>query len=829
MQVILITGAAHGIGRSLSLKLWEQLHHVTLILIDIDEKGLHAVVSSLPNAKNHDVRVYPCDLGNEAAVQACCHKILQDVASLSITAVINNAGIVIGRRFQTLTPCQIRRIFDVNVYSQFWLLQCILPSLKMSKVAHIVTIASVLGMVPSAGLVDYCATKAALIAFHNSLRLELRQNDTIRMLLVCPMGVNTGMFAGAFEGDTISKKLTLFISPLLHVTKVAHRIIEAMSAGDDILISCADGWRGLIYPYILYLVRCFPVSVFDYIIAQAVSTLSGRILWAFIYIFYAHQMPPIRFVALLTVYSIASSKIHPNVYRQLEEHGVSKVIITFKSGIRPVMQSLSQQAALQSAHSTSREAKIQNVVQRLRTHAIARQRKVKVLLNENINPITLSTANVSETSLLQSFWLTNQLAFHADSIDILHRIATIANVIEIRPERIIPMNKPVASKPYQSANDSLKAWGIKRITAEKAWNLGVTGQNIVVGSIDTGVRATHTALSNSYRAEYGWMDAVNGLKDPYDDLGHGTHTVGTMVGIGIGVAPGAQWIACKACTPTDCSESALLACAQFMTCPTSSNSQSFNCSKAPHIINNSWGGSLSSDFMENIIRVWLNADIFPIFANGNYGPACESTVAPGDFKNVISVGAITLDDSVGWYSGKGPSTLLTGSNSEDGYSHIKPDVSAPGDDIYSALPFADDAYGTQTGTSMAAPHVAGVAALALSANPSLTSAQLFELLRTSVTTDDLKRSGYDCGAISESQYPNNAVGHGLINAVLAVNTARKQVLKSVLKPVSNISSQHLKQSNSSEFEEFIPVSLCAVRAFGRGVLPLIVLSCGLLA
>lgn len=101
------------------------------------------------------------------------------------------------------------------------------------------------------------------------VRLELHSNDRIKMLLVCPIGVDTGMFAGAFQGNEFSKKLTRFVSPLLDVTQVAHRIFEAMIAEDQILISCAGGWRGFAYPWMLYLIRCLPVSLFDWIIGLA--------------------------------------------------------------------------------------------------------------------------------------------------------------------------------------------------------------------------------------------------------------------------------------------------------------------------------------------------------------------------------------------------------------------------------------------------------------------------------------------------------------------------------------------------------------------------------
>ena len=123
-----------------------------------------------------------------------------------------------------------------------------------------------------------------------------------------------------------------------------------------------------------------------------------------------------------------------------------------------------------------------------------------------------------------------------------------------------------------------------RIGADQVWSAyNNTGRGMVVASIDTGVSYDHPALVRQYRGNQGdgtfghafnWLDATNKCSGsvPCDDVGHGTHTMGTMVGADgagntTGVAPGAKWIACKACSRTGCLLSALTACAQWILAP----------------------------------------------------------------------------------------------------------------------------------------------------------------------------------------------------------------------------------------------------------------------
>lgn len=132
-------------------------------------------------------------------------------------------------------------------------------------------------------------------------------------------------------------------------------------------------------------------------------------------------------------------------------------------------------------------------------------------------------------------------------------------------------------------------WGISKIAADKVWQTGNSGQNVLVGSIDTGVRYTHSSLHSNYvgAEKNGWYDPYAKSSEPNDQNGHGTHTMGTIAGSdGIGVAPGAKWLSCKGCKSNGCTEKALLACGQYILCPTDTDGKNKDCSLAPHISSN---------------------------------------------------------------------------------------------------------------------------------------------------------------------------------------------------------------------------------------------------
>ncbi|MEN6603833.1 MAG: S8 family serine peptidase, partial [Bryobacteraceae bacterium] len=303
--------------------------------------------------------------------------------------------------------------------------------------------------------------------------------------------------------------------------------------------------------------------------------------------------------------------------------------------------------------------------------------------------------------------------------------------------------------------------GVSKIKANTVRSTRTTGAAIVVANIDTGVLYTHEALYRQYRGYNSatgtythtgnWYDPSGRYEAPNDGNGHGTHTMGTMVGDDggsnkIGVAPGARWIACRGCRTSSCFNFDLTACAQWMV----------DIGK-PDVVNNSWGGGGGDSWYQSYVNGWVATGIFPAFSNGNSGPACSTAGSPGDYPNSFASGATDVNDAIASFSSRGPST----------FGAIKPDVSAPGVSILSSYRTSPTSYATMSGTSMASPHTAGTVALVWSAAPAYkgqpgSTATLLKNSAKQIPFSD------DCGT---SGVPNNTYGYGLIDASAAVQAA----------------------------------------------------------
>ncbi len=356
------------------------------------------------------------------------------------------------------------------------------------------------------------------------------------------------------------------------------------------------------------------------------------------------------------------------------------------------------------------------------------------------------------------FWVVNAVYIPDGTLDLAHALAQRPEVAAIMPNVIFTIPDPQAT---QNAVQSV-GWNISLIRADGVWSaFSDTGAGIVVANIDTGVQYNHPALVSQYRGTLvgggfshagNWYDPANKCGGaPCDNVGHGTHTMGTMVGTGgIGVAPGAKWIACKGCESGSCSSSSLISCAQWVMAPGGS------AANRPNIVNNSWGGGSGSTWYQSYVRNWVAAGIFPAFSNGNSGPNCGTANSPGDYPESFASGATDSVDAIASFSSRGPSA----------FGGIKPNVSAPGVSIYSSVP--TDSYAYYNGTSMASPHTAGVVALLwairpgykgnISATESLIAGNAVGLGTTQT-----------CGGISAGLSPNNTYGYGRIDALQTVN------------------------------------------------------------
>ncbi|MPZ27079.1 MAG: S8 family serine peptidase [Micromonosporaceae bacterium] len=373
----------------------------------------------------------------------------------------------------------------------------------------------------------------------------------------------------------------------------------------------------------------------------------------------------------------------------------------------------------------------------------------------------------------QPYWIANAVQVRGDR-QLLDRIAALPEVAQVTGDRVyrLPEPTPAAEQPRIDAVE----WNVDRIGAPQVWTtFGTTGQDIVVGSIDSGAQFDHPALVAQYRGnlgngefdhDYNWYDpsSVCGFPSlvPCDNNGHGTHTIGTMVGDDgagnqIGVAPGATWIAAKGCESLSCSQAALLASGQFMLAPTDLAGENANPDRRPHVLNNSWGGGATADpWYQPTVQAWVAAGIFPQFANGNTttGVApCGSSSDPGNLPESYAAGAFDINGNIAAFSNRGPSAF--------GAEIIKPDLSAPGVAVRSSVP--GNGFGANSGTSMASPHVAGTVALMWSAAPELerdivATRELLDL--TAVDVSDLT-----CGGTPGD---NNVWGQGQLDAFAAV-------------------------------------------------------------
>lgn len=398
-----------------------------------------------------------------------------------------------------------------------------------------------------------------------------------------------------------------------------------------------------------------------------------------------------------------------------------------------------------------------SVVQALRTRAETTQLRLLDYLERE-----KAKGTVSE---FRSFFIANVIYAKADPA-IIENLAFYAEVDQIFKNKTHRLLDPVQKASVEPSALDLE-WNIERVKADQAWGLGVDGTGVVVANMDTGVEWDHPALKEKWRGydplsgetdpSASWFDPVYGDEMPSDYNGHGTHVMGTMVGQEpdgsnqIGVAPGAQWIAARILDAegwgTDVS---ILAGAQWIIAPGD------NADLAPDIVNNSWGGGPGLDawFRDAVIN-WRAAGIFPVFAAGNQQPwepppTPDSIAVPANYPESFAVAATTIDDIRASFSLLGPSHFDE--------SLIKPEISAPGENIRSSVP-GGDYQGGWSGTSMAAPHIAGVAALLRSADSSLTVEDLAGILTDSAVP------------LTDSDYPNSpnfGYGYGLVDALEAV-------------------------------------------------------------
>jgi len=373
------------------------------------------------------------------------------------------------------------------------------------------------------------------------------------------------------------------------------------------------------------------------------------------------------------------------------------------------------------------------------------------------------------------YWIANAVVVRAQA-SFLHELSRREDVqymdVNLKPVLIEPVQpRELRGRSTLDLNQGIPR-GVRAINAPRVWReLGITGAGRLVANLDTGVDGGHPALAARWRGinaphEQCWRDEINQTVTPSDLHGHGTHTMGTICGNStnsndsIGVAPNAQWIACRAIDQGGGDElnNDVLDAFQWFADP---DENPYTIEDVPDVVSNSWGVSPSVGPYTWCFNLWNDviinceaAGVVVLFSAGNSGSSGLGSPATVALDSVthFAVGAVdATNDTVPPYdiasfSSRGPSSCPPG-------TAIKPEVCAPGVDVYSSGPNGD--YFEESGTSMASPHVAGIVALMREASPDADVREIKSVLM---------RSAVDQGDPGD----DNTFGFGVVDAYAAV-------------------------------------------------------------
>ncbi len=479
------------------------------------------------------------------------------------------------------------------------------------------------------------------------------------------------------------------------------------------------------------------------------------------------------------------AKLSPHLWAELADDGEASFLLV-----------LAEQADLSGAAALpSKTAKGRYVYQRLRETA----RRTQPALGEHLASLGVP---------YRSFYAVNLLLVEGDlglALDLAARPDVARLEANPRVRQALPATQPNRTRP---SSPGLVEWNLAYVRADEVWELGYTGQGVVVAGQDTGYDWDHPALKGAYRGwngtsvvhDYNWHDAIAGSPSPLDPYDHGTHTMGTIVGDDgagnqIGVAPGARWIGCRNMDSSGWgSPASYIECFEFFLAPYPLGGDPLADGEpdlAPHVINNSWicppYEGCDWDTLQTVVANLRAAGVVVVVSAGNAGSACSSVNdPPAGYQTAFSVGASDALGQIASFSSRGP--VLA-----DGSGRIKPDVTAPGALVRSCLP--GTGYGFKSGTSMAAPHVTGLVALLYSAAPHL----IGDVDAIEALIEQSARPVLDtaCGGAPDG-HPNNVYGWGIIDGLAPFQLAGLSLAKTAqLLPADGLLGYTLSVTNTS--------------------------------
>lgn len=472
---------------------------------------------------------------------------------------------------------------------------------------------------------------------------------------------------------------------------------------------------------------------------------------------------------LLTATSATAGTIHPGLQQEMDKSAPGTMF--------SVIVNLREQAPIATMNAQMREGftprseRHRRVVEALQATARDSQQSLKQELD-----LAIVSGDVTGYT---SYWISNIIVMQATK-ETVARIAARNDVDVVESNFKASLIEPIGNAPTGELRGIGVTPGLRAIRAPEVWHeFGFTGAGTLIGSLDTGVDGNHPALSTRWRGYNGqepwqecWIDQLGGnTQFPSDGYGHGTHTTGTMCGLGaatndtVGVAWGAKWIASNAINQGvgGAFDNDILVAFQWFTDPDGNPN---TVDDVPDVVQNSWGiaewfgqGYTDCDSRWwNVIDNCEAAGVVTCWSAGNEGPGGTSLRSPADrattLTNCFSVGAVDATNynwpyPIASFSSRGP----TGCNVPNDRK-IKPEVSAPGVDVYSSVPGGGYSQ-AWSGTSMAGPHVAGTVALMREANPNLDVDTIKQILME--TARDEGTAGED-----------NNYGWGFIDAYEAI-------------------------------------------------------------
>ncbi|GAA1322802.1 hypothetical protein GCM10020360_28790 [Nonlabens tegetincola] len=400
--------------------------------------------------------------------------------------------------------------------------------------------------------------------------------------------------------------------------------------------------------------------------------------------------------------------------------------------------------------------------------------------------------------VLNRFWVTNAVLVEAELTDATMRtLAALPGATEVVPNHTVeglaeegptPREAPAVPAATTLAEGPQLTYGLEKIRAQEVWrDFGARGQGVRVAVLDTGVDATHPDIQGrlvgrdtgdpSYPG--GWINFTRSgtpvVSKPSDPGSHGTHVAGTIVGgaasgTQIGVAPEAELMAANVLSGGG-STAKIFAALEWVVSPYDGTGKPAG--RAADVINMSLGSGAYDRTLIKPIQNVRKAGIFPAIAIGNAPCGPNGTSSPGDIFEAFGVGMTDANDVVAAGSCGATTNWPAAVAAEHGWpaNFIKPNASAPGVAVFSAMP--GGLWGDSTGTSMATPHVAGAVALMRSAQAGLSVTELERALESTAWHPDgaTQDSRYGFGRIDVHRAVSQVIGtSGVIGSVVDAST-----------------------------------------------------------